>query len=345
MRWKIMPLLPLFAIAIAAPGFAAKDDAGHTERILFNEGGALYVMDRNGEHRQKLAEGVRVAALSADARLAAYDDDKVVAVVSIPDGNSAIVTTINEGRVDNVAWSPDGKHIVYNAGIRGKTSDLFVVSYPVGGVPRNLGHWSEGVSFSPDGKFIVHSGWRSGPNQSGSTVEVVDVETGKREELYASNEMIGDARYSPDGSQIAFLMTSPDDTSGSDDDGPDCGGADYDLWVLPKNSGKPFKVIEHVYDFDWSPDGQSVAAGTGTQDCGYPPGDGAVLFSSIDKKVQFKISRKTPALRPTFSPDGKSVVFVDFNNSRLMIYDLATRNLAEMSAAKSIGYDKVYDWK
>lgn len=346
MHWKITPLFLLLSVAIAASGSAPRNDAIHTERILFNENGALYVMDRNGGNRQRLAESVRAAALSSDGNLAAYADKGTVTVISIADEKSVIVTNIKKGMVDGVAWSPDGKKLAYDAVIPGESENLYIAAYPNGSAPRNLGHWYGGISFSPDGQFILHAGWRPAPQQSGNTLEIANVETGKREELYASNDFIEEPRYSPDGSYIAFRMTSLENTTSSaSDDEPDCLGPDYDLWVLAKSSRTPVKIMESVYDFDWSPDGHSLAASTGSQECDYPPPDAAVFFSSIDKKVQFKVSRESPAARPIFSPDGKGIMFTDFNKSRLMIYDLETRSLAQVGAAKPIVYDRVYDWK
>jgi len=158
--------------------------------------------------------------------------------------------------------------------------------------------------------------------------------------------VIWNAQYAPDGSRIAFLMTRTE-PGGEGDDDEDCRGPDRDLWVLPLASKRPRKIMDGVFAFDWSSDGQFLAIDKGTQDCGYPPGDGAVFISSSDGKVQFQLSKEAPSMGAKFSPDSKKVMFVDFvNASRLVIGDLATRKLTPLSDSSCVAGDcAVYDWK
>jgi Tol biopolymer transport system component len=336
-------LLLLVLIGPACLRLAA-DDAKLPGKLLLNkEQATLFVQDPDGTNRRKIAEKVDAAALSPDANLVAYAADKAVHVFSLLDGQSVTVAHLTDGSVHSLAWSPDQKHLAYDeVGMKGW--DLFLASYPpAGDTPRNLGHWYESISFSPNGKFIVHPAFdTTGASGPPNILETVSVETGKREKIYKGATTIWNASYSPDGSSIAFVMTDPE----VDMSNWDSGGAVTDLWLLHLDTKKAEKIMPGIFDFDWSPDGRFLAITKGTEVGDYPPDDGAVFISSTDGKDQFQISKNAPSIRPKFSPDSKQVIFVEYNDSRLVIADLATRKLTPMPAdnPKQYGYN-IYDWK
>src|SRR5579864_2087630 len=104
-----------------------------------------------------------------------------------------------------VAWTPDGKAIVYEATARGKggmSDDLFLAPFPPErGSVRNLGHWYQGFSFSPDGSRVVHA------INFPFALEVVDVSTGNRSLVHKANSVVWDAKFSPDGKFIAYVQS------------------------------------------------------------------------------------------------------------------------------------------
>jgi hypothetical protein len=156
--------------------------------------------------------------------------------------------------------------------------------------------------------------------------------------------VVWDAQYAPDGSSIAFLMTRAE-PGGDADDEPDCRGPDRDLWILALGSKKAQKIMDNVFHFGWTRDGRSLAVDQGTQDCGYPPGDGAVFISSSDGKVQFQLSTDAPSMGAKFSPDAKQVMFVDYNGPRLVVGDVAVRKVTPLMDCRGAGTCAVYDWK
>jgi len=344
MPGKTAVLLLLLLIRPACHPVAADGAKIPGKHILISEGATLFVQDPDGTNRRKIAENAEAAALSRDGNLVAYAAGKAVRVLSLLDGHSVTVAQLTEGSVNSLAWSPDQKHLAYYAGVRTKSWDLYLASYPpAGDSPRDLGHWYESISFSANGKFIVHPSFdQTGPPGPPDILETVNVETGKRETIYKGATTIWEAQYSPDGSSIAFMMTDPEDNAGE----RDSGGVVIDLWVLRLDSKKAVRVMRGVFDFDWSPDGKFLAIGKGTEVGDYPPDDGAVFISSLDGKDQFQISKNAPSLGAKFSPDSKEVMFVDFNAACFVIGDLATRKLTPMPAFghRDYGYP-VFDWK
>lgn len=335
-------LVPL--IGLACYCLAANDIRTPGKHVLVKESGTLFVQNPDGANRLKIAENAAAAALSRDGNLVAYADDKAVSVFSLLDGQSVTVAHLTDGDVNTLAWSPDQKSIAYDMVVRMKSWDLYLASYPpIGAPPRNLGHWYETISFSPNGKFIVHPSFdQTSPPGPPSILETVNVETGKRETIYKGITTIWEAKYSPDGSSIAFMMTDPKDNESE----RDSGGAVTDLWLLRLDSKKALKIMPGVFDFDWSPDGRFLAIGTGTDVGDYPPDDGAVFISSVDGKEHFQLSKNAPSMRAKFSPDSKQVMFVDFNASRFVIGDISTRKLSPVAGTGTGGYEFVVcDWK
>ena len=343
MQRKRAFLLIFVLVGVPIRSLSAYDAKTRGQRILVEESDTLFVMNPDGTDRHKVAENVTAAALSGDGNLVSYADHKGVYVFSLADDQSSTVALLTEGSVDDLAWSPDQKHLAYDVGVPKKSLDLFLASYPPSGVaPRNLGHWYESISFSPNGKFIVHPAF---DETNKHILETVNVETAKRETIYKATDTIWAARYAPGGSSIAFTMAKTVPRT-HDDDEPECGGPNLDLWVLPLDSKQPVKIMEKAFAFDWSPDGRFLAIDRGTEDCGYPPGDSAVFISSLDQKVQFQLSKDAPSMGAVFSPDSKYVMFIDSDGSHLVVGDVSTRKLSPLPRASTHGFTYlVYGWK
>ena len=253
-----------------------------------------------------------------------------------------------------VAWTPDGSAIAYEATVRGNggmTDDLFLAPFPPERGPvRNLGHWYQGFSFSPDGRRIVHA------INSPFALEVLDVATGTRTLLHKASNVVWDAKFSPDGKFIAYQKTVGEPASsvqGSEDDEPDCGSPNTELRLYSLIDGSDTavsipKAPPSVYNFSWSPDSRRLAIELGTEDCGSPSGDAAVFVTSVDQKVQKQISTSSPSVQPAFSPDGSAVAFVDSSQfpARLFRYDLATetRSVIRRASTKENDY-RLLEWK
>lgn len=252
-----------------------------------------------------------------------------------------------------VAWTPDGSAIAYEATARGNggMDGLFLAPFPPErGPARNLGHWYQGFSFSPDGRRIVHA------INSPFALEVVDVATGTRTLLHKASNVVWGAKFSPDGKFIAYQKTVGEPASsvqGNEDDEPDCGSPNIELHLYSLIDGSDTavsipKAPPSVYNFSWSPDSQRLAIELGTEDCGSPSVDAAVFVTSVDQKVQKQISTSSPSAQPAFSPDGSAIAFVDSSHppARLLRYDLAskTRSVIRRASTKENDY-RLLEWK
>jgi Tol biopolymer transport system component len=240
---------------------------------------------------------------------------------------------------------------------RADGSKLFLADYPPRNEPpRNLGPWYETISFSPDGTFLLHPAFLAG--KTTHILEVVHVHSGKRDLVFQAPDLrhIFDAEYSPDGSHIAFTLSQPPPPASREEE-PDCSEPELHLWVLAVNSkslveidlSRVQKEWTNVKDFAWSPDGKFLAVGIGTVDCDYPGTANGVFITSLDQKVQFKLSRGQQSLGALFAPDGKQVVFTDYGDygthPQLVIGELATRKLTPIPTTRSDEVPTALDWK
>ena len=155
-------------------------------RILFETVEGLYVTDASGLQSKQLLKGPTfAAALSPHGDLVANADERAVRVVSLLNGQSLTLASLRGERIGAVAWSPNQRVVAYITGeVQG---DLVLAAYPPGSQPpRNLGPWYLDISFSPDGKSILHPA--NVPWKTYQVLETVNVETGKRQVLFQTQE-------------------------------------------------------------------------------------------------------------------------------------------------------------
>jgi tricorn protease len=142
-------------------------------QIVFNYGGALWIVGREGGDAKRLTAGIgkeNLAQFSPDGTLVAftgdYDGNKEVYVVPASGGEPRRLTS-HPAEDDVAGWTPDGKRILFNST---RTSyyhyadKLFTVSVD-GGFPTEIPlPIAEGASFSPDGThlaYVPHPQWQA----------------------------------------------------------------------------------------------------------------------------------------------------------------------------------------
>ena len=272
------------------------------------------------------------AQLSPDGKWVAYvvssvelADDAVNAdvwLVSTSGGTPVRLTTAKKS--DNQPrWSPDGKWIAF-VSAREDRPQIWLIR-PTGGEAEKLTSAKSGVQafqWSPDGTRIAFVAVRDSTAEEEKRAKekddaavvdrdfrfthlwVIDLASRKTTEVVKGDYQLGDPRWSPDGSRIAYVTTP---TPKADD------GSLSDIYILDVAAGTSRKLVDNPGPDlapRWSPDGRDIV---------YLSRDGKLR--AIEQQRLMRISATGGAPRPlapnflyqagpvTFSPDGQTLFF------------------------------------
>jgi serine/threonine protein kinase len=200
---------------------------------------------------------VGMPAFSPDGKSIAFNwngvnQDNFNIYVKLIGAGSPFKLTNDPAYESSPVWSPDGRYIAFV-----KNNGLYI--FPsLGGDERKITDVKQGgmiegggIDWSPDGKNIVVS---SASDSSGAHgIVLISVDTGKKQKLTSPENIntifTGDAnpRFSPDGSEIAFIRALSYSIT--------------ELCVVPSAGGKVKQLTfdkHHIVSEAWTPDGKEI---------------------------------------------------------------------------------------
>lgn len=258
------------ALVLVLQSAIAASVATDGERIVYSsyESGnwEIWSMKPNGSDKKQLTDAwsdEKAPALSPGAQQVAYCNNKGEIWVADADGSNGRVLPLPKGLHSDPCWTPDGSKVIVSSRLSPveESADLYFIEVREGkntAATRLLE--MPGVEMfpdcSPDGRQIVFSHFEIKREDMKlprpPVVEelfVLDVPTGKVEQLTTLGKNSNDPCYSPDGKWIVFSSN----VAGS-----------YDLWIVRADGAdpKPTRLTDDP-GFEgtacWSPDGSRIA--------------------------------------------------------------------------------------
>src|SRR6266508_4647857 len=227
-----------------------------------------------------------------------------VYLVSVNGGEPKRLTFDGAG-VSNLAWTPNGREIVFGSRLGGKNR-LYRIPVEGGGAEWLAATGSEAQypAFSRDGSRLA---WRQ--NTSDEDIFRLALKSGSENvppvaSLIVSTALEASRRYSPDGKRIAFVSNR----SGSDE-----------IWVCGSDGENPIRLTSFRGPLagspSWSPDGKQIVF-----DC-RPEGNADIYVVSAEGGQPRRLTTD-PAedIVPSWSRDGRWIYFTSNRSGRLQIW-------------------------
>jgi Tol biopolymer transport system component/DNA-binding winged helix-turn-helix (wHTH) protein len=242
------------------------------------------------------------------------------------DGGEPKRLTFDGGGVSNLAWTPNGREIVFASRRDGKNR-LFRI--PVeGGAPEWLaatGSDAQYPAFSREGNRLA---WRQ--DTSDEDIFRLALKGGPENMppgagLIVSTALEASPRYSPDGKRIAFVSNR----SGSDE-----------IWVCGSEGENPIRLTSFRGPLagspSWSPDGKQIVF-----DC-RPEGNADVYVVSADGGQPRRLTTD-PAedIVPSWSSDGRWIYFTSNRSGRLQIWKMPAGGGEAVQMTRQGGFEPV----
>ena len=180
-------------------------------------------------------------------------------------------------------------------------------------LPYLSGISAEGLSFSRDGQWVAYTTlpegtlWRSRVDGSDSL------------QLTFPPMQAGLSSWSPDGTQIAFMATTP--------------GKPWQIYLIPAGGGSAQQLTkgEHSHgDPTWSADGASLAFGTLTVS---EAGSNAMAVLRLDVKTRqtTTLPGSEGTFSPRWSPDGRYISAVSADSQKLLLFDTSNQKWTQLA--------------
>jgi serine/threonine protein kinase/Tol biopolymer transport system component len=176
-------------------------------------------------------------------------------------------------------------------------------------VPFLAGISAGDVSFSRDGQWVAYTSYPE------ATLWRSKLDGSQRMQLSYPPLRAVLPRWSPDGKQIAFFSSPPDQKA--------------KLYMVSADGGAPSEMMpedtEEEFDPTWSPDGTRIAFGG---DASHPNSSIRVL----DLKTQqvSTLPGSNGLFSPRWSPDGRYISAMPFDSRNLMLFDFSTQKWQEI---------------
>ncbi len=234
------------------------------------------------------------------------------------------------GFLQNLTWSPDGKHFLFTRG-KGGTMALWTMNIdgrdlkpllPKGTMPHFDGH------FSPDGKQIAFVYDQLQGTDGKLQIDLVGSDGAGRKTLIPHKGAFEESpRWSPDGKHIAWVSTRK---------------KNQDIWIVD-HDGKNARPLTTDLAIDnnptWSPDGKQIAFASARG------GNFDIWVMTADGTSPRRLTNNpTMDYWPAWSPDGKRIAFTSNRDGNYEIYVMNADGTGQRNLTRHRASDNFAAW-
>jgi hypothetical protein len=343
-------------VPTCGPSSTAIDGSTAVPEMLFSRmmGDLVCVRHADGTIEQLHSE-IPYGVLSPSGTDVAFwlADKHELHVYSIANHQDTIVDTVPGATMRDIVWSAKGRALSYFPAAANPPG-IRSVNLDTGKRQIFSGHF---VTLAPssDPEHIVTVGLDS--------VVRISIANGQQE-IVARAPYPTSAAYSGHGGLLGILANAPlaalnappppasaADASASDDE-PDCTGGAFFLIVQNSRTKQAVDVpfpqgFDTVLDFSFSPDERTIAVTFGVVGCDYPGEKAQIYLVSLPAlKLTPLSSAERMSVKPTWTPDGKAIVYEDYtgSDSPLLAVDLQTRKITKLTSPGQFGPDTWLGW-
>jgi eukaryotic-like serine/threonine-protein kinase len=233
--------------------------------------------------------------------------------------------TVGPLMFSNPTPSPDGKKLF----VIGQQRRFDLVR--LGRASQEFSMYFPGVS-AGEADFQRHGDWVTYVVHPELTLWRSKADGSSRSQLTYPPMQVHMPRWSPDGSQIAFMASRP--------------GKPWKIFVMPAEGGTPQEVSggEHNQgDPTWAPTGDSIVF-AGMPWLEYGSADGPNIHV-VDLKTSqvLDIAGSENLFSPRYSPDGRHVAALSADSTKLMLFDMQNKDMEKKTwkqlAASRFGFE------
>jgi Tol biopolymer transport system component len=223
---------------------------------------------------------------------------------------------------NHVAWSPNGKYIVYSRQVGVNNWDIFW-AYADGGSPKQLTD-SPGLdlnpTWSPDGQYIVYASDQKS-RRGNFGIYRINADGSDMQRLTGESVNANFPTFSPDGRKLAYV--SGDGTL---------------INILTIDSGRAaiaVKVPDQIYNLVFSPKGDKIAFSMG-----YDRSADVCVYNLGSPTIVNLTKRSGYDANPTWSPDGQWLAFESdrTGSSNLFVMTSDGKNVLQLTYGESGTY-------
>jgi eukaryotic-like serine/threonine-protein kinase len=208
--------------------------------------------------------------------------------------------------------SPDGKKLFVEAA-QGRAELVRYDPKSAQFVPFLSGISAGELDYSRDGQWVTYASYPDG------TLWRSRADGSDRLQLTYPPVSAGLPRWSPDGTQIAYIATQG---SGA------AGGQAWKIFLIPRDGGTPKELLSEVVDQSdpsWSPDGKKLAYGRfGTGE----PRWGINVIDLATRQVSV-IAGSEKLFSPRWSPDGQYLAALSTDSTKLTLFNWKTQTWSD----------------